>query len=75
VHRDIKPDNFVMGVGKKANQVNMIDFGLAKRYIDPRNGNHIPFRQGRHLTGTARYASVKAHTGAGKYVFSLRLLV
>ncbi|CAL0323094.1 unnamed protein product [Lupinus luteus] len=44
LHRDIKPDNFLMGLGKKANQVFMIDFGLAKRYRDPCTNKHIPCR-------------------------------
>ena len=41
----------------------MIDFGLAKRYKDPRSGDHIAYREGLQLTGTPRYASVNAHRG------------
>eukprot|EP00057_Strongylocentrotus_purpuratus_P003680 XP_003727130.1 PREDICTED: casein kinase I isoform delta isoform X2 [Strongylocentrotus purpuratus] len=63
IHRDIKPDNFLMGLGKKGNMVYIIDFGLAKRYKDPRTKLHIAYRENKNLTGTARYASINTHLG------------
>ncbi|KAF4351417.1 hypothetical protein F8388_001037 [Cannabis sativa] len=63
LHRDVKPDNFLMGLGRKANQVYIIDFGLAKRYRDPASNRHIPYRENKNLTGTARYASCNTHLG------------
>ena len=52
-----------MGLGKRANQVNIIDFGLAKKYRDPKTHQHIPYCENKNLTGTARYASVNTHMG------------
>ncbi|KAE8056603.1 hypothetical protein FH972_013358 [Carpinus fangiana] len=63
LHRDIKPDNFLMGLGRKAILVYIIDFGLAKRYQDPATNRHIPYRENKNLTGTARYASCNTHQG------------
>jgi len=63
LHRDIKPDNFLMGLGRRSNIVYIIDFGLAKRYRDPRSHQHIPYRDHKNLTGTARYASLNTHLG------------
>ena len=60
----IKPDNFLMGIGSRARQVTCIDFGLAKRYRTSKHQEHIPYRDGKHLTGTARYASLQTHLGA-----------
>lgn len=62
LHRDIKPDNFLIGSGKRSNKVFIIDFGLAKRYLQ-RDGTHIPYRDNKNLTGTARYASINTHLG------------
>jgi serine/threonine protein kinase len=54
-----------MGIGKRGNQVNVIDFGLAKKYRDPKTHFHIPYRENKNLTGTARYASINTHLGVG----------
>ncbi|KAH0906649.1 hypothetical protein HID58_038476, partial [Brassica napus] len=63
LHRDLKPDNFLMGLGRRANQVYIIDFGLAKKYRDNTTHQHIPYRENKNLTGTARYASMNTHLG------------
>lgn len=63
LHRDIKPDNFLMGTGKRQHYVFTVDFGLTKRYRDSKTGQHIPYKDGKSLTGTARYASINTHIG------------
>ena len=63
IHRDIKPENFLIGLGKRSNQVFLIDFGLAKKFRDAKTHQHIPYKENKNLTGTARYASVNAHLG------------
>jgi len=63
IHRDVKPDNFLIGLGKRQSVIHIIDFGLAKKYRDPRSHMHIPYRENKNLTGTARYASINTHIG------------
>ena len=63
LHRDIKPDNFLLGMGSKQDVVYLIDYGLAKKYIDPKTGQHVPFKEGKSMTGTARYTSLNTHLG------------
>lgn len=63
IHRDIKPDNFVTGPETYSDKIYIIDYGLCKRYFDCPTGRHIPFRNDRKLTGTARYASINNHLG------------
>jgi len=60
--------NFHLLAGKRGNLVYIIDFGLAKKYRDARTNAHIPYRENKNLTGTARYASIHTHVGIGMYI-------
>ena len=63
LHRDVKPDNFLLGLGRKQYIIYVIDFGLAKQYKNPKTGEHIQYRDNRPLTGTVRYASLNTQLG------------
>lgn len=62
LHRDLKPDNFMLGRNEESHVIYLIDFGLSKRYIS-KDLKHIPYKENKSLTGTARYASVNTHLG------------
>lgn len=62
IHRDIKPDNFAIGIKQNKHRVFILDFGLAKKFMSSK-GKHIKYKDGKSLTGTARYASINTHIG------------
>jgi len=63
IHRDLKPENILMGLEEKAQTLFLIDYGLAKKWKSSQTGEHIPYKDGKSLTGTARYASANTHLG------------
>jgi serine/threonine protein kinase len=63
IHRDIKPENFVMGLKENNNILYLIDFGLSKRFRNPKTGEHIKYKDGKKLVGTAKFSSIYTHLG------------
>lgn len=63
IHRDIKPDNVTIGLRKRINTIYLLDMGLAKYYMNPNTGKHIPYKDKKELTGSIRYASTNTHMG------------
>jgi len=64
LHRDIKPQNILIGPDKRGqNQVYIIDFGLSKKYRDPETRQHIPSVAHKSFTGTPMFASISTHLG------------
>lgn len=67
IFRDVKPDNFLIGrrLNSTFDVIHVIDFGLAREYLTSDN-EHIPYKEHKNLTGTARYMSIRTHLGIGK---------
>ena len=63
LHRDVKPDNFIMGIGPNSKFLYMCDFGFCKTYRDPNTLAHHPMKKGGGITGTARFASIHTLDG------------
>ena len=63
IHRDIKPENFMTGRKEYKDVLYLIDFGLSKKYKNPKTGEHIKYFNNHRLNGTARFASIHALEG------------
>ena len=63
IHRDLKPDNMMMGLGKESNTMYLIDFGLTKSIVDSKTGKHMALLTNKNLIGTCRFVSLNAHHG------------
>ena len=63
IHRDIKPENFTIGLKKKNTVLYLIDYGLSRKFYDNKKKEHIPYKEGKNITGTVKFASIYTHLG------------
>ena len=63
VHRNIRPDNFLLGSGRKSHRVYTVDFVMAKNYRDLKTLEHLPYNETKKMVGAPRYASLNALKG------------
>lgn len=58
IHRDIKPQNFML----RDNKLYLIDYGLATFFMDE-EGEHVPNKKQDTITGTPKFVSYYNHIG------------
>ena len=63
IHRNIKPENFLIGLGKKSHKIFTIDFALSRMYRDPKNFEHITYNENKRFLGPTRFVSINSHKG------------
>lgn len=63
IHRDIKPNNFIIGKEGYEDVIYLLDFGLSKKYIHNSGSKHISYKMNKSLIGTAKYSSINMHNG------------
>jgi serine/threonine protein kinase len=63
IHRDVEPQNILMGMGEHTDTVFLVDFGIAKQYCHPLSRIHIPIQDHGQLVGTPAFTSINSHLG------------
>lgn len=63
IHGDVEPGNFLMGIGPRSNEVNVIDFGCSRRFMDAKTHVHIPYEESKKQGKNALFASISTQSG------------
>lgn len=58
---DIKPENFMVGLGGDSRTVFMADFGKCRRYRSKTTGQHIPYREMSYEQVNPTFVSLNVH--------------